>query len=289
MTGQGTGQHTAGDRSVASEIRSVNNRGLKVIVRGGDALAGFESSVEKAVRKSVTRGSITVTLRYRNTKSAAAEIDTDTLQSYVDRLQRVQDQSVSSSLTIELGHLLNAPGVLVESVDDTASEALESVISAAVRDAITDFDAMRLKEGAAMLESVRKDCRMVSGHVDAIDSRLPDVVRRYGDRLEAKVQAALQRSGIEVEKIDLIREVQIYADRADISEEVTRLRSHIEQFNATLELDEPVGRKLDFIIQEMSRETNTIGSKAGDATIAAEVVEIKCALERIRELIQNLE
>ncbi len=151
-----------------------------------------------------------------------------------------------------------------------------------------------------MAETLLGDCETIGGHVRAIETLAPQAAESYRVRLQAKVQRVLAEHDAEVNPVDLLREVQVYADKADVSEEITRLDSHLKLFQAVLRgespdgdresgRDEPVGRKLDFIIQEMFRETNTIGSKSAHAEVSAIVVEIKCAIERMRELVQNLE
>ena len=145
-----------------------------------------------------------------------------------------------------------------------------------------------------MAETLSSDCATVSERLNRIRTMAPRAVESYRSRLQAKIQRVLEEHDQKVQTVDLLREVQIYADRVDISEEITRLGSHLQMFSDVLEgkeaeTREPMGRKLDFILQEMFRETNTIGSKAADAEISSHVVEIKCAIERMRELVQNLE
>lgn len=140
-----------------------------------------------------------------------------------------------------------------------------------------------------MATQLRLDAALISEHLSNISELAPSVVTQHRERLEGRINKLLEQRGLEVTQLDLLREVQLFADRCDISEEITRLSSHLQMFSDTLGGSDASGRKLDFIIQEMFRETNTIGSKASDAQIAALVVEIKCGLERMRELVQNLE
>ena len=149
--------------------------------------------------------------------------------------------------------------------------------------------AMRAEEGRAMAADLAANCRRSPGELEAIDARAPLVVDRYRARLTERLTKMLAEYQITLEPADLIREISIFAERSDISEEIVRLRSHLEQFDDTLDLPESSGRKLEFLTQEMFRETNTIGSKANDVQIARHVIEIKAAIERIREMIQNVE
>jgi uncharacterized protein (TIGR00255 family) len=173
---------------------------------------------------------------------------------------------------------------------------LWQVIQEGVVRAIENLNQMREAEGAHMVESLTRECAEIRKRLTRIGGRAPLVIDHYRKRLETKVRRILAENRIETQPIDLLREVQIFADRSDVSEEITRLDSHLNLFVAVLAGQtgdsghrEPSGRKLDFVTQEMFRETNTIGSKASDAEVSAEVVEIKCAIERMRELVQNLE
>ena len=148
---------------------------------------------------------------------------------------------------------------------------------------------MRLKEGAALAKDLRENCELIGQQLQGIAQRAPEVTKSYRERLTERVNKALSELNVTVEPSDLLREVALFADRSDISEEVVRLRSHIRQFKAALASQDISGKKLEFIAQEMGRETNTIGSKAGDTDISHRVVEIKTALERIREQVQNVE
>ncbi|MEM9827890.1 MAG: DUF1732 domain-containing protein, partial [Planctomycetota bacterium] len=191
------------------------------------------------------------------------------------------------------------PGPWVATLTPHKSPYVDGVVDRATH----DLNQMREQEGAAMARTLLDEIDQISEGIVRIGQWAPHASARYAERLEGKIQKILDRREIESQPVDLIREVQIYADRCDISEELTRLESHLVLFRQALGIgspdvsdagsppssDEAVGRKLDFIIQEMFRETNTTGAKAAAAEIAAEVVEIKCALERMRELVQNLE
>jgi uncharacterized protein (TIGR00255 family) len=193
--------------------------------------------------------------------------------------------------------MLSLPGVIVALREERREdESLWEFVREVIERAIDNLNAMREVEGAHMAETLDVDCQQIRTRLERIAELAPGAVDAYRARLETKVRRVLAEHDIVAQPIDLLREVQIYADRADISEEVTRLGSHLKMFASVLAGDggdatrrEPTGRKLDFVIQEMFRETNTIGSKAADAEISSQVVEIKCAIERMRELVQNLE
>ena len=289
MTGQGRGVGERDGESVEVELRTVNHRGLKVVVRGGDRTTPLETKIETAIRRVLTRGTVTVQVRHARAAAAASvTIDETVLQTYIDRLQNVRDTSVDSSLTLELSNLHALHGVMV-SDDPSKSDSWPAVESALVA-ALDDLDRMRSAEGQAMAATLRSEVDGIESRIATLKAEAPKVAEEYADRLDTRIRAAIERQGVEVDRLELAREIAVFADRSDVSEEITRLESHIEMFRGELiRAEGAVGRKLDFIVQEMFREANTTGSKAGNAAITAEVVEIKCALERIRELVQNVE
>jgi uncharacterized protein (TIGR00255 family) len=182
------------------------------------------------------------------------------------------------------------PGV----VDDNALEPVDAhrdwpLVRRTLEEAVEHLGQMRAKEGQAMAADLSDNCGTISGELDAVERRAPLVVEGYRARLKDRVGKLLADYEISLDPSDLIREVSIFAERSDISEEIVRLRSHVEQFVTTLDLPTSSGRKLEFLTQEMVREANTIGSKANDVEIARHVIEIKAATERIREMIQNVE
>jgi uncharacterized protein (TIGR00255 family) len=207
---------------------------------------------------------------------------------------------------------MNLPGVISSTRQDRRDdEALWTFVSDGIIDAFENLNEMRSVEGSHMAATLNADCDLVQSHVERIAELAPRALDNYRGRLETKIERILSEREIEFQPVDLLREVQIYADKIDVSEEITRLDSHLKMFRNVLDgeahglavinaeakkqpstdqsVREPTGRKLDFIIQEMFRETNTIGSKSADAEVSAHVVEVKCAIERMRELVQNLE
>lgn len=303
MTGQGHAQSQSDLGTVKVEIRSVNHRGLKCSIRTNEPLAALESQIESFARTSMHRGSVQINVHWRRPEGDTPQrIDEAVLSNYYAQCVRAH-QSQGGQGNIDITNLVALPGVLIsEAVDD---EDNREVIWTQVRDtldaAIANLNQLRDAEGENMVISLRNDCQSITDHLSEVAAMAPQAVENYRERLESKVKKTLEKHELDVQTIDLLREVQIYADKADISEEITRLGSHLQLFvdvmhgkHAEKEQNqqgapEPTGRKLDFIIQEMFRETNTIGSKANHAGISANVVEIKCAIERMRELVQNLE
>lgn len=296
MTGQGhaSGQNDLGNISV--EVRTVNNRGFKCSLRLSDSLASLESGIETLARSLIHRGTVHMNVSWRRSAGEHASIlDTDVLRRYVQQLSQVGREATELPVTIDLSGLVTLPGVIVASRQDRRQDdALWQFVKSVVAEAIDNLNEMRWSEGARMAAILSTECQEVRRRLDQIEGLAPRSVDVYRTRLQSKIQRVLDQQELEIPSSDLLREVQIFADRVDISEEISRLNSHLVMFRATLEQDnadppEPTGRKLDFIIQEMFRETNTIGSKAADAEISTEVVEIKCGIERMRELVQNLE
>lgn len=320
MTGQGRCEVRGEAGVLVVEMRSVNNRGLKVVLRTNEALSAHESELNKFVAAAVQRGTVTV---HASLKPPPGEdlprINHAAALSYVRQLAQVaqdyansDDNNVSVPSTLELTGLLSVPGVLNSYEPDAAGESEQAATKArrqllheAMQTAIKRFNEMRHHEAVEMAKALKADLAIIAERSVEIESLAPVVVDRYRDRLSERVEKTLAEHRIEADKVDIIREVQLFADRSDISEEITRLASHVTLFTSVLEgaahesnaeslgssksATEAVGRKLDFIIQEMFRETNTIGSKAGNAEIARHVVEVKCGIERMRELVQNLE
>lgn len=302
MTGQGHASEDADVGMVRVEVRTVNNRGLKISPRLSDSIAVLEPKIESLVRSNMKRGTVQISVKlHLPAAQNAMQIDQSVLKAYIDQLNAARDASVDHSLTIELSNLLGLPGVMTGSHQAADEAKVWPLVKQTILAAIGNLNQMRRAEGAAMAGTLLDECEGISERVAQIETLVPRAATKYAERLEGKIQRILAERNLEQQPIDILREVQIFADRSDVSEEVTRLGSHLQMFRDVITgkyesdqadsapVSEPVGRKLDFIVQEMFRETNTTGSKAADPEVSAHVVEIKCALERIRELVQNLE
>ena len=281
------GRTLGGDRN-----RAINNRFLKLSVRANEGCALLEPLVEAAMREAIHRGTVQVNMRFdRRPSPDDYQINVEVLEQYYRQLRTVmQGWNEAETRDPPLEALLPLPGVVNE-VGDKAADAERDwpLIESTLREALQNLDRMRADEGRAMAADLEANCRTAAECLDRIERRAPLVVEDYRNRLHERLQRVLAEYQVALDPADLIKEVGLFADRGDISEEIVRLRSHLEQFHATMELPESSGRKLDFLTQEMFRETNTIGSKANDVEIAREVIEIKTAVERIREMIQNIE
>jgi uncharacterized protein (TIGR00255 family) len=290
MTGHGEAQCHQDGLAVSVEVRTVNNRFVKVSMRLPDAYHVLEPEIEATVRQHVRRGSVSVSIQVQREPTADDfKLNEGVLASYRRQLERVSQQAGMTE-PIRLDALLNLPGVVSEcGAYRHDAEADWPLIDQTLRAALQNLAQMRAAEGAAMARDLHAQCEAMAADLAKVCERAPVVVQSYRRRLTDRLNALLQDFGVSIQPADIVREVGIFADRSDISEEVVRLRSHLEQFDAIAQAEESNGRKLEFVIQEMLRETNTIGSKANDAEIARHVVEIKTAIERMREMIQNVE
>lgn len=290
MTGFGEAQRKNATMAVSAEVRTINSRYFKLTVRSGEGYSMLEPLVEGQVREHIKRGTVQVSLRIDRARSSDDyRLDPAVLSGYRNQLDKLyQDWQMAQPVSVE--QLLALPGVVQQ--NGASSFDVERdwpLVREALDEAMRQMTKMRADEGRAMAADLAANCATVAGELDAIDARAPLVREAYRDRLTDRISKSLEEFKITLQPGDLIRELSIYAERSDISEEIVRLRSHLEQFGATLELDESSGRKLEFLTQEMFRETNTIGSKANDVQISRHVIEIKAAIERIREMIQNVE
>lgn len=290
MTGFGEGRQQLEKLGVSVEVRTVNNRYLKVAIRCPDAYATLEGEVEKTVREKISRGTVTVGIRVEHAVSIQENpLNELVLENYVSRLKTFADR-LSLTHQPDLNVLVTLPGVVTDDSHRAHdAEAEWPIIQDVLRQALEKLQKFRQDEGQAMQNELELNCAIVEAQLVNVVAMAPQVVTEYRTKLLERVRQVLQESGVNATESDLIREVSIHADRTDINEEIKRLRCHLEQFQTFIQEKEPTGRKLDFLSQEMFREVNTIGSKANNVPIAHCVVEMKAAVEKIREILQNVE
>ena len=293
MTGFGEARFESDALALAVEVRAVNNRHLKVSVRGSEPYPMLEPELEKIVRKYIRRGTILVHVRCeRNYRPQDFRINAIALRAYIEQVHEVcADMGWGDRASHLLSQVLALPGVTQEPGDmgrpaDAEMEAVEKTLE----NALKNLDGMRKEEGRAMADELIVHRDAIAAQMDRIRQHCPAVKELYRARLKERIAQALVDCNVSLNDDNVLREVAIFAERSDVSEEVTRLASHLDQFrDVVVKEDDGPGRKLEFLTQEMFRETNTIGSKAGDVTISRHVVEIKATLEKIRELVQNVE
>ena len=293
MTGFGSAYGSGPGFTAAVEIRSVNNRHLKVVVRGTDPYPLYEAEVEKVVRRTVRRGSVHVHVRVeREYKTAELKLNTAALRAFKQQVIEACDGLDSPGVNAVLSGLLSLPGVAPEAAHHSGLPEDEwPVVEGLLEAALKRLDAARKEEGRAMATELMALHRKMTDELTRVQGLLPTVTANYRQRILERVRQAVADAGVTVEPDHLIREVAVFADRTDVAEEVTRFTAHLEQFAeiVTNGAAEGAGRRLEFVAQEMGREPNTMGSKAGDVSVSRHVVEIKAMMERVRELIQNVE
>ncbi len=285
MTGHGQAAAANDQAQVTVEIRSVNNRFLKLNVYS-DLNSQFQSKLESQVKASINRGSVSVrvsTLLQKSDQDYA--LNKEAINAYWLQLSEI----AGGSQTVGIESVMNLPGIVAEAGRTDRSEILWPLVQTAVTDALENLAQMRLQEGTAMSEDMLGNCKKIEAQLSAIEKLAPRMVDAYTKKMTDRINSMLEKFEVSITASDIIKEVGVFAERCDISEEVVRLGNHIRQFNQVVALPESNGKKLEFLVQEMLRETNTIGSKSNDSDIANHVVEIKTAIERIREMVQNVE
>jgi uncharacterized protein (TIGR00255 family) len=290
MTGYGEAHRQADGVTAAVEVRTINSRYFKLSVRCAEGYSALETEIESVVRQQIKRGTLQVNLRIDRPRSPDQfRINIAVLEGFKAQLDAVRAQWRDTT-PLSLDKLLLLPGVVDESAAGESAAAEDwPLIRATLEAALANLAQMRANEGRAMSADLKANAATIARELGQISARAPMVVDAYRGRLQERVAAMLAEYQVTLQPGDLIREVGIYAERSDISEEIVRLQSHLEQFDATMELEDSVGRKLEFVVQEMGREVNTIGSKSNDTQISKHVIEIKSAIEKIREMIQNVE
>lgn len=290
MTGFGSSSDHDGQYTATIELKSVNNRYLKVSTKLPDYLSVLEPDFERTIRETVARGTLNVSVRFAPIGQASRyRLATSVLKDYWVELSQLSRECSLPPETFAQG-LLSLPGVVSDELSTKVDAAAQwPFLQRILKTAVERLDAFRKQEGEAMRQDLALNCRHISERLAEVQDRAPKVVSEFRDKILNRVTELLRESGATVTASDIVREVSIFSDRCDINEEIARLRCHLEQFARFMDDAVSQGRKLDFLCQEMFREINTIGSKANDVEIAHLVVEMKTSLERVREVLQNVE
>ncbi len=297
MTGFGDASTERDGTAYAVEIKSLNNRYFKPVIRLPDVLSSVEPRIESTLRNRLGRGTVYYTLKLRPAETderALPTIDVDVLRSYVSQLAAAGLEPPAAD------RLLGLPGVVKVPQAEAADEQLpdadrlaihKEVAATLTEGAIDRLIAARKVEGESLACDLKLHLGQMASHLAAVREKASSVIERYHDKLVSRVNELIAKAELSLDKTDLMREVAVFAERSDISEELARLSHHIEQFEEAIDLNAAmhVGRKLDFVAQEMLREANTIGSKAQDGDIAGRVIEMKGLIDRIKEQVQNVE
>ena len=287
MTGYGKSSTSINSREYQVEIKSVNHKYIDTNIRLPRNLNYLEGDIRKLITSRLKRGKIDITITFENFSKDGNEIiiNTELAKMYIDSLKKLANEEQLSS-NIEVTELTKFPDVLVvkNTIDE---EQIKSEILTVIEDALNQLIIMRKNEGNKISEDILVKISQIERKNEEILSLSTGLIDEYVVKLESRIKEILKTE--EVDKSRLMQEVVIYADKCSVEEEVTRLRSHISQLRNLINTDEPTGKKMDFLIQEMNRETNTIGSKANNLEITNKVVDIKTTLEDIREQVQNIE
>jgi len=290
MTGYGEAQGEAGGVSYAIEVKTVNNRYFKTIIKLPEPATFMEEDIDRLLRKNISRGTVNYVLRLKDASSSAMfDIDEAGLQVVVEKLSRAGSSSGING-TIDISNLLTLPGIIQPALPDVKkAEKIKKIVLEISQKALDKLRQMRATEGGCLEADVKKCCAVIEEELKQIRGRSSIVLREYAEKLKKRVNELLAHAEIKIDEGILAREVAVFAERSDISEEVSRLDSHLQQFEQCFNGIEQVGRRLDFISQEMLREANTIASKAADTETTRYVVNIKCQIDRIKEQVQNIE
>jgi uncharacterized protein (TIGR00255 family) len=289
MTGFGRAECQEGDYTYQAEIRSVNNRFIEINTRLPKAYVDLEQPLKKLIKSHCSRGSISLTISLANSNEGSGEWDVKPnlplATQYVDALNQIRD-TLGLQGEIDLKSIVGLRDIIkIEPV--ALDPAKKDLILNITTEALVSLQKMREEEGGNMQKDLAQRIDAIESHAAEIESRHPEVIKEYQEKLNERIKAL--NEGVGLDETRLAQEAALLADRSDITEEMTRLKSHLDQFRNFFNVKEPIGRKLEFITQEINREVNTTGSKSNDTEVSSRVIEMKSELEKIREQVQNIE
>lgn len=288
MTGFGRGVNTTAEYNITIDVKSVNHRYLDFYFKVSKAYAFLEEKLRREITGKIARGKLDITINIERiaTPEAKVELNRPLVQAYLAAFAEMKS-AYQLQGEVNIQSLITLPDVFITTQPEEDQEKVGQAVLVALEQALAMMTRMREVEGQQLINDLKQKLAVLRVYYGEITVAAPLVVVGYKEKLTKRVQELA--GDIEIDPGRLALEIAIFADRSDVSEELTRLESHLQQFDKTLELCEPIGRKLDFLIQELNREINTIGSKANDLQIAQIVINFKAELEKIREQIQNLE
>ena len=289
MTGYGRARQMLHKRDITVEVRSVNNRYLDCTVKMPRMYTFAEDAIKGCVQKAISRGKVDVFITVDASAADVAKVtvNRELAAGYVSALRELAEVCGSENFQVGPETLSRFPDVLTVTKADEDLETVSADICTVLDDALTAYNAMRAVEGAKLAEDIGNRLTAIETYTGQVEERSPQTVAEYRAKLTARMQEVLQSTTIDAQRI--LTEAAIYADKVAVDEETVRLRSHVAQLRTMLTSDEPMGRKMDFLIQEVNRESNTIGSKCNDVAIAQVVVGLKAEVEKMREQVQNVE
>ncbi len=289
MTGYGRARRELHKRDITVEVRSVNNRYLDCAVRMPRMYAFAEDAVKQCVQKAVSRGKVDVFISVDASAADVAKVavNRELAAQYAAALKELSEVCGPTAYRVTPDQLARFPDVLTVTKADEDLETVSADLCAVLEEALAAFNAMRATEGARLAEDIGNRLDNILAGTGQVEARSPETVAEYRRKLTARMQEVLQSATVDEQRI--LTEAAVYADKVAVDEETVRLRSHVSQLRNMLASDEPMGRKMDFLIQEVNRESNTIGSKCSDVEIAQVVVNLKAEVEKMREQVQNVE
>jgi uncharacterized protein (TIGR00255 family) len=289
MTGYGRARRELHKRDITVEVRSVNNRYLDCAVRMPRMYAFAEDAVKQCVQKAVSRGKVDVFISVDASAADVAKVavNRELAAQYAAALKELSEVCGPTAYRVTPDQLARFPDVLTVTKADEDLETVSADLCTVLEEALASFNAMRATEGARLAEDIGNRLDNILTGTGQVEARSPETVAEYRRKLTARMQEVLQSATVDEQRI--LTEAAVYADKVAVDEETVRLRSHVSQLRNMLTSDEPMGRKMDFLIQEVNRESNTIGSKCSDVEIAQVVVNLKAEVEKMREQVQNVE
>lgn len=291
MTGFGRGEYLEDGLRITVEIKSVNHRYNDISVRMPRSLNAFEDRIRKLIAAGLSRGKIDVGIFWQETGASnkAVKVNHELAKKYFEALQDLSSQLPQANFNIGIHQLALYPEVMQSEVSAMDEEDVWRKLRDAVQITLEKINEMRSTEGAHICADIVERTKLLTGYIDSLDQRAPRIVEEHRTKLLQKMREALDATDKIVDEGRVLQEAALYAERTNFTEELVRLRSHIIQLAKTLTLSGGIGKKMDFLVQEINRETNTVGSKCNDYETAAIVVEMKAEIEKIREQIQNVE
>ena len=291
MTGYGRARKTLANRDITVEVHSVNNRYLDCTIKLPRAYIFAEDAIKGRVQKAISRGKVDVFISIDSTGAdeEVVVVNEGLARSYLDALRRLCELDGGNYLRKQsyATELARLPDVLTVTKAEEDLESVGADICEVLDEALVSYNQMRAAEGRKLAEDISGRLDTIETLTGKVEQRSPETVREYREKLTARMREVLQSTTIDESRI--LTEAAIYADKIAVDEETVRLRSHVSQLRGMLQSDEPMGRKMDFLIQEVNRESNTIGSKCNDVAIARDVIALKAEVEKIREQVQNIE
>ncbi len=288
MTAYGRGECEMGKNTLTAEIKTLNNRYRDIILRLPSALQEFEDLIRSEISARIKRGRIEVSMQITSNEDTTynLELNRPLLNAY-QKIYEEMNNEFGTEEKLKPDFFLQLRDAVISKPQELDPEESKTAIEKLMGQTLDSLDDMRIQEGKALGADLDKRLDLIKNYFDTIEKRSPSVVTEYRDKLKNRIDAISE--DLEVDESRLAQEVAIFAGRCDITEEIVRARSHLDQFHTYMKSDDSIGRRLDFLVQELNREINTISSKASDSSISSSAVEVKAELEKIREQIQNIE